>query len=141
MSKSTQLELAAQGFEIIETGGGCSAWRKNFTDGGYVLITCDASHEFQDDEGIVIGFYGKDDQQWQLFDATAIVEGKRFGDAGVLEKLRQADGAILYWQVDEPEAFASARKRGVIRLDTETDCYVHPDAVELPDGGYTMIER
>ncbi len=60
-------------------------------------------------------------------------------DAEILRKLVDADGAILYWQTPGYEnAWQSAMERGVIKFDTDTDCYVHPEARKLGDDGYTM---
>lgn len=73
-------------------------------------------------------------------------------DPEVLAELAAADGAILHWQVDRidhlgegvVEAFASAHKRGIIRFDDTTDCYVHPNAIAINNNaeanGYKMSD-
>ena len=50
--------LTKHGFEVFHTGGGHTAWRKEFKDGSYVLITDehDADHELIGKTAIV-GFY------------------------------------------------------------------------------------
>lgn len=45
-------DLHAAGFAVVETGGGCTAWRKSFGPefGGYVLVTSaldPTSHEIE----------------------------------------------------------------------------------------------
>ena len=69
-------------------------------------------------------------------------------DAQVLAVLADADGAMLAWQAchvatcgpNPAEAFADALARGVIRLDADSDCYVHPHAVPVEGGGFTLDE-
>ena len=69
-------------------------------------------------------------------------------DTQVLAVLADANGAMLAWQAsyvatcgpNPVEAFADALARGVIRFDEDSDCYVHPDARALGDGGFSMGE-
>jgi hypothetical protein len=58
----------------------------------------------------------------------------------VLQVLRDANGAVLYWQVParlEP-AFMDMAMANQILFDEETDCYIHIDARKLDSGGYTL---
>ena len=54
----------------------------------------------------------------------------------VLDALHDAGGAILVWQVadDMRDLYADAHDAEEIGLDWETDCYIHPDALQNPDG-------
>jgi hypothetical protein len=59
-------DLTKHGFEVWQTGGGFTAWRKEFKDGGYVLITGDdAEHELVRKKATV-GLYNDEDelQMW-----------------------------------------------------------------------------
>lgn len=56
--------LERMGFHIAETGGGCTAWRKDFDDGGYVMLTADASHDIGRDDALAIGVYTRDGDVW-----------------------------------------------------------------------------
>ncbi|WP_163987486.1 hypothetical protein [Rhizobium lusitanum] len=56
--------FASAGFELYANGGNCTAWRKAFGDGGYILITNDdgSSHHLIDtDDSFLIGFYRSED--------------------------------------------------------------------------------
>jgi hypothetical protein len=57
----------------------------------------------------------------------------------ILDELVAADGAILNWQVSDSDAFKAAHAAGLIRLDVNSDCYVHPQAIEtVPGEGWTI---
>ena len=48
------------GFEVYGTGGGCTAWRREFTLDGrpvFMLLTNDLSHEIDDCDEIEVGVY------------------------------------------------------------------------------------
>jgi hypothetical protein len=63
-------------------------------------------------------------------------------DEYVLRTLEASDGAILRWQVQNPDAFKSAYDRSVIDCDHENDCYLHPLALRLDEaGGYAMFKH
>lgn len=58
----------------------------------------------------------------------------------VLAFLAANDGAILGWQLPFhiAAAFSQCVRDGVIRIDDETDCYVHPLAINHGDGLFSM---
>ena len=62
--------LRVSGYEIIHTGGGCTAFYKRFGS-CEVMITQDASHEiiseYMSDVGLVIGVYPDDLEGQHLF--------------------------------------------------------------------------
>lgn len=60
MPEGVMRELAEAGFQIEGTGGGCTAWMKEFADGSYVMVTSDASHEIGPDDDYIVGVYSKD---------------------------------------------------------------------------------
>lgn len=64
MPNRTQTMLEKLGFRVIDTGGGCTAWRKDFADGTYAMVTNDASHAIQDGDDLVIFFYSVDGDEW-----------------------------------------------------------------------------
>jgi hypothetical protein len=57
--------LVALGFEVIGTGGGCTAWCKQFPAEHYVLITDDnCGHDLENaPDAMVVGAYDADSQQ------------------------------------------------------------------------------
>jgi hypothetical protein len=72
MPRGLVVALKRQGFEVVETGGGCTAWRKSLPS-GHVLITDDASHILDRGEAD-IGIY--DDEE----NSILCVSGK-FGES------------------------------------------------------------
>lgn len=54
----------------------------------------------------------------------------------LLQKLVEADGAILYWQLPR-EAVAQVLATGLCRIGDD-DCLVHHRARKIADGAYTM---
>jgi len=54
---------AFYGFEIIDTGGGCTAWHKDLGDGHCALLTSfdGGSHHFERGESLIFGLYDTDD--------------------------------------------------------------------------------
>lgn len=58
----------------------------------------------------------------------------------ILRFLERNNGAVLYWQVDDEEAWQRARDNGIIFMDWESDCYVHPLAVPNGDGSFFMAD-
>jgi hypothetical protein len=54
--------LKAGGFEVWETGGGCTAWRRELADGGYCLVTSAGGegHEIAEGDLVIVGFYDAD---------------------------------------------------------------------------------
>jgi len=62
------------GFKVWETGGGCTAWRAELKNGGYVLITDNASHELDQPCACAIGVYDANDEDGTI--AFAISEGQ-----------------------------------------------------------------
>lgn len=62
--------LADNGYEIIHTGGGCTAYAKRFGSCD-IMVTQDASHEINEewmaDLGLVIGVYPRDLEGQHLF--------------------------------------------------------------------------
>jgi len=57
---------AYYGFEVIDTGGGMTAWRKVRDDGLVLILTdndneCGTTHEFADGDLILLGLYPPDD--------------------------------------------------------------------------------
>jgi hypothetical protein len=61
MASRGQVSPALYGFEIIDTGGGCTAWRQDFVleDGRkvFMLLTQELSHELDVEEPVEIGVY------------------------------------------------------------------------------------
>lgn len=83
--------------------------------------------------------------------ATDCCTDGALADAMVLHMLADNGGALLHWHVSALDkqlpgggvwqptgAFLRACERGVIRLDQETDCYVHPLAVGDKSRGFTV---
>lgn len=63
------------GFDVVETGGGCTALRKRFADGSYIMLTDDTSADLGDGSNVVIGFYPAapaDETRWACFDAALV---------------------------------------------------------------------
>ena len=86
------------------------------------------------------------DSAW--FDAL-----REYTNPRVLAMLAANNGAMLCWQVPiladdgddaaqwEPaHAFDSAFSDGTIAFDSDYDLYLHPDAIQVSEGGYTMPE-
>jgi hypothetical protein len=72
---------------------------------------------------------------WQaILDA---VEEERAEVAACLERLENAEGAALQWQLDDPK-FAVLLKRGIIR--SEGDLFIHPKARKVSELAFTMAE-
>jgi hypothetical protein len=69
-AESFMARLAANGYQVIHTGGGCTAFQKTF---GHcdVMITQDASHDINEDYmadlGLVVGVYADDLEGQHLF--------------------------------------------------------------------------
>lgn len=59
-------------------------------------------------------------------------------DAQILATLAAAGGAILHWQVSDPRAWQDACDREVIVMDWDSDCYLHPLAIGIAEGGWEM---
>src|SRR6267154_3118757 len=57
----------------------------------------------------------------------------------VLQQLEANDGAILHWQVSDSAAFKAAAFDGFIKFDEASDCFVHPRAARVAEGGWTMV--
>lgn len=58
-----ETSMRYNGFKVIDTGGGCTAWCRQFPAGRYVLVTNeDTSHTIDtDSERVVVGAYGGSD--------------------------------------------------------------------------------
>jgi hypothetical protein len=86
------------GFTVWETGGGCTAWRRDFTLHGvpvYMLITDrDASHEVGPYEPFVVGVYTADVEAWAVWNVELIdgdtVTGPVTVDGNLCECIRNA---------------------------------------------------
>ncbi len=54
--------LTKHGFSLTQTGGGCTAYERIFSDGQSILITAenDAIAPTSDTETVLVGLYGKD---------------------------------------------------------------------------------
>jgi len=87
--------LRYNGYEIIHTGGGCTAFYKRFGS-CEVMITQDASHEiipeYMSDVGLVIGVYPDDLEGQHLFYLNPT----------------HTDWAIIYDSVEKAETAAKA---------------------------------
>ncbi len=70
MAEDFMLRVADNGYTIIHTGGGCTAFAKKIGL-NEILITQDASHEIYEDDmrdvGVVIGVYPDDLEGQHLF--------------------------------------------------------------------------
>ena len=75
---------------------------------------------------------------------------REFYDPLILKMLEDNEGAVLWWQVELEGnkgflgvefAMQDALERGVILFDSESDLYIHPAAVRLDVGSYTMKEQ
>lgn len=57
-----EASMRHNGFAVIDTGGGCTAWCRQFPTGRYVLVTNeDTSHTIETDcDRVVVGAYGGD---------------------------------------------------------------------------------
>lgn len=73
--------LRQNGFEIMATGGGCTAWEKTQTDGKVILVGQDLHHEIfvdlldNDWMGIEIGIYSNEDwDETVYFDRFGSIE-------------------------------------------------------------------
>lgn len=51
-----------QGYEIANTGGGCTAFQKSFDDDSYVMVTMEEGTEFPThmEDNVTFGLYGRD---------------------------------------------------------------------------------
>lgn len=63
----------SQGFTIYETGGNCTAFRKEFDNGAYLLVTAqeDARIPVFTSEPVTVGAYNSDDEQVNTFGAKS----------------------------------------------------------------------
>lgn len=57
----------------------------------------------------------------------------------VLSFLTDCGGACLYWQVPADLNWKQAVEAGEVKVDD--DLLVHPEAVKIADGAYTMGEK
>ena len=138
----TEQGLNDAGFYINHTGGGCTAWRVDLPNDHYLMVTDDASHELTVGGEHAIGVYSPDGECVAFFIGSslpnAVNDDRRYGK--VLDFLKSADGAVLYWQVPAHLArdFTAALQRGLIRFDEDADCYVHLRAVLNAPGSWHM---
>lgn len=61
----------------------------------------------------------------------ALPQTPAWSDEDILAFLILCNGACLHWQVPDREAFENAKGRSLIYFHEHTDCYVHPNAVEI----------
>ena len=80
------------GFQIEQTGGGCTWWAKYFLDGHYIAITQDGQKEIHrehmDDCGILVGLYWGDDCEGEYFDSGDV--SGAFALVNVLNTLKES---------------------------------------------------
>ena len=64
----------ASDFHIVQTGGGCEAWRHDQENGDYILITTDDGvnipTKFKDD--CIVGLYNPDDEALYSWEASDV---------------------------------------------------------------------
>jgi hypothetical protein len=150
--------MAAQGYTIAHTGGGCLAWEKKLSadsqwsvwivDGDAGLGIEEHGDAFQTatDFGCMLthdesGEFVNGLQETTIGACMAWAERALANPGGiqnemVLNELAENDGAILHWQVTDRERFAAALKSGAIKM--EADCYVHPLATRVSDSAWEM---
>jgi len=82
--------LQALGFEIEQTGGGCTWWAKYYPDGHYIAITQDGhkeiNREYIEESGILVGLYWNDDCEGEYFDSNTV--SGAFALVNVLDTLK-----------------------------------------------------
>jgi len=109
VSKRLHDYMAAHYYEEWHTGGGCMAWRKDLSDGGYLMITIDGT-ELGDWRGrnkkqYDLGRYDENGEAWVLAGAAlTLAEAILLGDrlpypwAGVPDILGEDSLRAIGWE-------------------------------------------